>query len=74
MYVLLRKESILIKEERKRAGMTQEQLSDASGVPRRTIQDWERWGVSPVVASSLIAIADALGCTVDSLLRQEPPC
>lgn len=64
----------MLKEERKRAGMTQEQLSDASGVPRRTIQDWERWGVSPAVAGKLIALSDALGCTVDAILKSDAPC
>lgn len=54
--------------------MTQEQLSETSGVPRRTIQDWERWGVSPVIAGNLLALADALGCSVDAILRPEAPC
>ena len=54
--------------------MTQEQLSETSGVPRRTIQDWERWGVSPVIAGNLGALADALGCTVDAILGRESPC
>ena len=64
----------MLKEERRRAGMTQEQLSETSGVTRRTIQDWERWGVSPVIAGNLVALADALGCTVDAILGRESPC
>lgn len=31
-----------IKEARKAAGLTQQQMSDEMGIPKRTIQDWER--------------------------------
>lgn len=61
----------MLSDIRRAAGMTQEELSEASGVPRRTIQDWERFGVSPRTASQLIAMSDALGCTVDQILRDD---
>ena len=31
-----------IKEARKDAGLTQQQMSDEMGIPKRTIEDWER--------------------------------
>ena len=31
-----------IKEARKRAGLTQKQMSELLGIPRRTIEDWDR--------------------------------
>ena len=31
-----------IKAARKEAGLTQQQMSDIMGIPRRTIEDWDR--------------------------------
>lgn len=31
-----------IKAARKDAGLTQQQMSDIMGIPKRTIEDWER--------------------------------
>lgn len=31
-----------IKEARKEAGLTQQQMSDEMGIPKRTIENWER--------------------------------
>lgn len=31
-----------IKEARKEVGLTQQQMSDEMGIPKRTIEDWER--------------------------------
>lgn len=34
--------SEVIKIARKHAGLTQKQMSDLMGIPRRTIEDWDR--------------------------------
>ena len=34
--------SEVIKNARKHAGLTQQQMSDLMGIPRRTIEDWDR--------------------------------
>lgn len=46
-----------IKEARKQAGLTQKALSTLYGIPRRTIEDWERGLHEPpdYVANLLIA-------------------
>ena len=53
---------------RRRHGLTQGQLSGASGVPLRTVQSWEG-GTLPKTARALLAMADAMGCSVDEILR-----
>jgi len=57
----------MLKEMRRRAGMTQRELAERSGVPRRTIQNWEN-GVAEPPARQLKRVADVLGCKVDDLL------
>lgn len=53
----------LVKQLRKRAGLTQEELSEASGVAVRTITDLERGCVRHPQARTLGQLADALGLT-----------
>lgn len=60
-----------MKEERTRAGLSQSALSRASGVPLRTVQHWERGNVMAASARSLLKAANALGCTLDDLVRGE---
>lgn len=36
-----------IKEARKKAGLTQEQMSEKMGIPKRTIQNWENGVTKP---------------------------
>lgn len=55
--------------ERKRAGLTQRQLAEKSGVPARTIQYWEDKGVRRATVGNLMKVADALGCTLDEIVR-----
>ena len=45
-----------IKETRKQAGLTQKALSTLYGIPRRTIEEWERGAYAPpdYVANLLI--------------------
>lgn len=56
-----------VRGERERAGLTQEQLHVASGVPLRTIQYWEREGVMNAKVGAVAAVARACGCTIDRL-------
>lgn len=48
-----------IREQRKRLGMTQEELAKRLGVSTRTVQNWEQGGVVP--ATSKDAVARVLG-------------
>lgn len=36
-----------IREARKRAGLTQKSMSEMMGIPKRTIEDWERGIMNP---------------------------
>lgn len=56
-------------DARREAGLSQRELSELSGVPRRTIQDWERLGCSQARAGELAKVAEALGVGTESLLR-----
>lgn len=53
---------------REKRGLTQSELARLLGKPRQTVWKWGRAIVKPDPAE-LIAIADALGCTVDELVR-----
>lgn len=57
-----------IKLLRLQAGMTQKELSDATSIPFRTLQDWEQRGVNPTAAKYLKNLSDVLGCTSMDLL------
>lgn len=48
-----------IREQRKRLGMTQEELAKRLGVSTRTVQNWEQGGVVP--ATSKDAVMRVLG-------------
>lgn len=54
---------------RKRAGYTQETLAEALGVSRQAVGKWES-GQGLPEASTLLTLADLLGCTLDQLMRQ----
>ena len=56
-----------LKEKRKEAGLSQRELAELSGVPARTIQNWE-YGVAEPLARPLKRVAEALGCKVDDLI------
>ena len=49
-------------------GMQSEELAQAVGVKPRQIRSWEYGEREPSIRL-LIALADALGCTVDALIR-----
>lgn len=43
----------MLKEKRQEAKLSQRRLSELSGVPKRTIQDWERKGVDHATVGNL---------------------
>lgn len=58
----------MIRELRKKAGLTQASLARELGVKRETVAQWER-GENKPRAATLLKLADYFHCTVDSLLR-----
>lgn len=57
-----------VKEIRKEKGFSQRQLSELSGVPRRTLEDLEKRG--DCMVSTAIKLAEALGVTLDELCKK----
>lgn len=57
---------ILIRELRKKAGMTQEQLSEKLGINRTTVTMWEL-GKSVPRPDKLAKLAKILQCSIDDL-------
>lgn len=60
-----------IKERRESLGMTQERLSEVSGVSRGTIVALENGTVRATTTKTLLKIARALGVTVDQIFFEE---
>ena len=60
----------LIAELRKKQGLTQQQLADKLNLSNKTISKWESGSGSPDI-SNLPVLADALGISVDELLKGE---
>lgn len=58
----------LIAELRKKQGLTQQQLADKLNLSNKTISKWESGNGSPDI-SNLPLLAEALGISVDELLR-----
>ncbi len=54
---------LMLKQLRTDRGISQAQLSEASSVPKRTIEDIERRGDCRI--STARTLCDALGCTLD---------
>lgn len=59
-----------IQHYRKEKGMTVQQLADAAGLPKRTVEDAMRRDTCSV--GTAIKLADALGVTLDELCRDLP--
>jgi transcriptional regulator with XRE-family HTH domain len=51
-------------------GLTQEELAEATGIPRRTYQDIERGARQKAPLAQLINCAIVLDCTLDELLEE----
>lgn len=62
----------LIRAERKKLGITQEELGERVGLKRTSITNIER-GTQKIQVHILYAIAEALGVSASSLLPQAPP-
>lgn len=61
-----------IRNCRLRAGLTQRELSEKSGVTAHSICLWENDLFEPRI-SSLAMLAEALGVTLDEIMREEAP-
>lgn len=59
-----------LKRIRQSRKMSAEALAQAVGTSRQAVYDWESGQYWPK-ASSLPRIAEALGCTIDELFREE---
>ncbi len=60
-----------IRELREAAGMTRPELSERSGVPKRTIDDWENERRVPRDVYQLKKVANVLGVHIDDLINWE---
>lgn len=60
-----------IKNLRKDAGLSQEQMAERLGVSRQAVTRWET-GLGTPDLDNLVAVADLFGVTVDALLRDTP--
>lgn len=60
-----------LKENRKKAGLSQKELSERSGVNIRTIQDYEqgRKSVNKAQGLTLYRLATVLNVTIEALLE-----
>lgn len=58
----------MLKERRKAAGLNQNELSELSGVPKRTIQHWEENGVENGTVKNVLKVADALQLFIEQLI------
>ena len=60
-----------MKAKREEAGMSVRELSEASGVPDRTIRHWEAGHAADASYANLRKVADALGCSVGDVMEGE---
>ena len=60
-----------IREERKRIGLSQEQLAEHIGVSRQTVYKWENEQAMPDL-KNLQKLAEAFHQKVEQLLQEEP--
>ena len=56
---------------RSSAGITQNQLAEILGIPRRTVQTWEKNGVNKAAFDSVVKLASVLKCNVMDLYEEE---
>ncbi len=56
-----------IKDARKRAGLTQAQASEKSGIPLGTLRRWEQ-GINEPSIESIVQLADLYSVSTDELL------
>ena len=58
-----------IKQLRQNLNMSRAELSKQSGVPARTVDDWENGRRKPRDVYQLKKIADVLGCYIEDLIN-----
>lgn len=58
------KRMMILEELRRKAGLTQDQLSKKSGVATSTISRLEIVGLQEAKVDTLLKLADAIGCRV----------
>jgi transcriptional regulator with XRE-family HTH domain len=63
---------VKLRELREQRGLTQQKLSDLSGVPQRSIANWER-GIRDPGWSSVLALCQALGVSCEVFTQQPAP-
>lgn len=59
-----------LQEIRKKAGLSQSQLAEKTGISVRTIQAWEKFyrDLSKASLENLLKLAEALNCEIDDLI------
>lgn len=60
-----------IEERRKAVGMSRSELARQSGVPLRTLEDWEHEKFVPTNVYQLAKVAKVLGCLIEDLIVLE---
>lgn len=59
-----------LQEVRQKAGLSQSQLAEKSGISIRTLQSWENGArdIRKAAVETVIAIAEALGCNINDII------
>lgn len=57
-----------VQSERMTAGLSQRELAEKSGVPWRTIQNFEECGIAPRTMNNLRKLKEFFGCSYEDLL------
>lgn len=60
-----------IQERRTAAGMSRSELARQSGVPLRTLEDWEHRKYIPTNVYQLAKVAKVLSCHIEDLITLE---
>ena len=58
----------MLKDARIEEGLTQRRLAELSGVPRRTIQNWEESGFDNATVKNAVRVSRVLGRSIEELL------
>lgn len=61
----------MLKAKRKEAGLSRSKLMELTGVPVRTIQNWETSGIEHATVGAAIKVARVLGCSIEDLLSRD---
>lgn len=63
----------MLKELRKKRGMTLEEVGNAVGVSKSTVRKWEAGGIANLRRDKIVPLAKALGTTPQYLMGWEEP-